>query len=85
VRIGNQHFAGSARRTRRWLAPDDASMCCPDTTESWTIAQTAIKILPFQLLMYYNASLPALRERAVGSAANTADSPNHNEKGPRHG
>jgi hypothetical protein len=53
VRIGSQHFAGSARRTRRWLAPDDASMCCPDTTESWAIAQTAIKILPFQLLMYY--------------------------------
>src|SRR5258708_3624711 len=26
-------IAGSARRTRRWFAPDGASMCCPDTTE----------------------------------------------------
>ena len=45
----------------------------------WTIAQTAIKILPFQLLMYYNALLLALRERAVGSAANTIATPTTTE------
>ncbi len=53
VRIGNQHLPVRHRRTRWWLAPDDASMCCSDTTELWTIAQTTIKILSFQLLMYY--------------------------------
>jgi hypothetical protein len=85
VRIGNQHFAGSApsrspmARSRRRFEVLLGYHGIP------TIAQATIKILLPQLLMYYTASVLALRERTVGSAANTADSPNHNEKGPRHG
>src|SRR5262245_25691893 len=72
---------GGTDCVRNQRDPDAASMCCILAPRIAHNTRHAINFLPSQLQMRYFACPRALRERAAGSAANTAGNPNHNEKG----